>query len=90
MRASVAVSLTKQEVDVQFEPAGRDRGADNPPGTRPMDTANQGETYQQRAARRGNVKDWQQRALADGVENPRHIPAGTPLNLGADRIPGRL
>ena len=90
LRASVAVSLTKQEVDVAFEKVGKDKGTDGPPGTQPVDTASQGETYQQRAARRGNVKDWQQRARADGVENPRHIAAGTPLNLGANGIPGRL
>ncbi len=84
------MSLTKQEVEVKPEPAGKGAGADSPPGTQPVDVASQGETYQQRAAHRGNVKDWQEGARADGVENPRHITAGTPLSLGANRIPGRL
>jgi hypothetical protein len=90
LRASVSVSLTKQEVDVQPLPAGEDARSDSPPGTQPVDTASQGETYQQRAARRGNVKDWQEGARADGVENPRHIAAGTPLSLAANQNPGRL
>ena len=79
LRASMAVSLIKQEVDVKFGDQGTRGSNGGTPGTEPMDVARQGEPYQQRAARQGNVKQWQDGALADNVENPRHIAPGTPL-----------
>lgn len=79
LRASVAVSLTKQEVDVRFWPQGEGEANGGMPGTEPMEAARQDEPIQRTAARRGNAEQWPDRALANNVDNPRHILPGTLL-----------
>lgn len=83
LRASVSVSLTKQEVEVKFgnqrATAGENTGA--APGAQPLEDARQNEPIQQAAARGGRPHQWQDQALANQIENPRHIPSGTLLNL---------
>ncbi len=84
LRASVSVGLVKQDVKVQFgppPPAGG-VGAAAPPGTEPLERAEQGDTVQDIAARRGEAGNWQRIAAANGIENPRHLLAGTPIDLG--------
>ena len=81
LRASVAVSLTKQEVDVKFWEQGERGGSGGTPGTEPMEAARQNEPIQHTAARRGCVAQWQADALSNNIENPRHILPGTPLKL---------
>lgn len=79
LRASVAVSLTKQDVEVRF---GSDRDAvpgGNLPGTRQLAQAQQGDTMQSIAARQGNAENWQPTALANNIENSRRIAPGTTI-----------
>lgn len=86
LRANVSVSLTKQEVDVKFgnqqAAGGSDTGdAAVTPGIQPVENARQDEPLQRTAARNGQAEHWQDQALANGIENPRHIEPGTPLNM---------
>ena len=87
LRASVSLNMTKQEVDASLgDQRARRSGLPNPlgeasPGTTPMDFTRANEAIQQAAARVGRPEDWQDIALANRIENPRQIPAGTPLDL---------
>lgn len=82
LRASVSVTLSKQEI--QFN--RRNPGGDGAPGTRPLDQARAGESVQQVAARAGNP-DWKGVAMANGIENPRRLAPGTLLDTGAGGKP---
>lgn len=84
LRANISVSLTKQEVDVKFgdQSAGTAAASGTETaGTQPMESARQDESLQQAAARNGQADQWQDQALANQIENPRHIEAGAPLNF---------
>lgn len=101
LRALVSMTISKQDLFFEFGTAkpGAGAGAPGAPGggppagTTPMAPARQGETVQQAAARAGS--DWKQVALANGIENPRIVPPGKLLNVGAGArptlpgIPGR-
>jgi hypothetical protein len=91
LRAGVTLALSKQDLTFEFGTAGNGgaggaggAGGGAPAGTRPLQPAREGETVQQAAARAG-VKDWQQVAQANGIENPRLVPAGTLLNVTGRR-----
>lgn len=86
LRANVSISLTKQEVDVRFGDQSADTAAASgaeTAGTQPMESARQDESVQQAAARNGQTDQWQDQALANQIENPRHIEAGAPLNFNS-------
>jgi len=76
LRASVSVSMSKQEIQFQRGGAG---GA---PGTQPLQAAKGGQSFQQMAANAG-VKDWKASALANGIENPRQLAAGALVSVSA-------
>lgn len=84
LRASLSVSLVKQDVEVKI----RDIKDTPDPGTQSLEQAKEGETAQDIAARTGQQEGWQDLAMANKIENPRHIPAGTlidaSLNLTID------
>jgi hypothetical protein len=87
MRATVAIALSKQEIQFAFGAGtpslgGGGAGPGRPPvtGARALHTPQAGESLQQILARTG-VSDWQQRALRNGIENPRLLPPGVPLDL---------
>ncbi len=75
LRASVSVSLTKQDVEVSFADPLRPTSA----GTTPQQQARAGDSVQSMSAREGNPEDWQDRAQAAGVEDPMRMPAGRSL-----------
>lgn len=80
LRASVSLSLIKQDVAVQIRddlPAG---STGSRPGTRPMERARAGETVQDVAAREGRPGDWPRIAENNDIDNPRSVPPGTPLD----------
>ncbi len=89
LRASVSVSIAKQDVEVSFAAAD----AATTPGTRPLQQARQGDSLQSMSARQGQAEAWQDRALAigrglDGLpEDPLRPPTG--LSLPIPRIGGR-
>ena len=80
LRASLSVSLTKQEVEVRFGDQGSSSGTATTPGTQPMENTQQNEPIQRTAARKGQAEQWQNLALLNHIENPRHIQPGTALN----------
>ncbi|MBN1611447.1 MAG: hypothetical protein JW940_32740 [Polyangiaceae bacterium] len=82
LRASVAISLSKQEIQFQFDAAGSKAtpGAGASPGTRPLHTPRAGETLPAALQNAGRPA-WQQTARALGIESIRHLPPGVPLDL---------
>ena len=79
LRAKVSLSLSKQDIQFQFgNQAGSGAGA--VPGTSPAQTAREGDSAQSMAAREGKQDDWQGIANRNDIDNPRSVPAGTPLD----------
>ena len=83
LRAGVSISLSRQEIQFQFGSAqgSGGLGSNNTPGTQPQQQARSGDTVQGVAARSGQGSDWKGIAAANNIENPRHLPAGTLLNV---------
>ncbi len=77
LRASVSVSLVKQDVEVRF--ASSSGPAGTMAGTQPQQQAREGDSVQSMSAREGHAEDWQERAAAQGIEDPLRLPVGTAL-----------
>lgn len=79
LRASVAISLVRQDVEVTISDSNAAAaGAGTPAaGTRPVDLVRAGDTAQSVAARNGLGSNWQASAFAAGIENPLRIEVGT-------------
>jgi hypothetical protein len=75
LRASVAVSLVKQDVEVTFAPSGPAGAA----GTQPQQKAQTGDSVQAMSAREGRPEEWQERARQNGVEDPLRMKSGSSL-----------
>jgi hypothetical protein len=58
-------------------------GASASAGTVPLSLSQAGDSVQAIAARSGGSVSWQAVATANGIDNPRLIPAGTMLDTGA-------
>ena len=101
LRATVSISLSQQ--DIQFKRRDLGLGGGLPgagglagggglpggtPGTEALNTARGGESYQQMASKAG-VSDWKPSALANGIEDPRRIAAGTLVNVKSASDAGR-
>lgn len=93
LRSTLALSISKQEIQFEFgERAGAGGAGAGPtpgqgggiaggtPGISPLHTPKAGESLQQTLGRTGQG-DWQSVALANGIENPRHLTPGVPLQL---------
>ena len=78
LRASVSLSLTKQDVDVNFGKSDAD--VSKSPGGEKTDTAKSGEPLQKTEGKKGNPHDWPKRAQKNNIENPRHMEPGTAIN----------
>ena len=87
LRASVALSLSQQEIQFQFAPGGNAAagaaGAPGAglPGTRPLAQAQAGDTFQGLAQGGGRGGNWQPLAAANGIENPRFLAPGQLIDL---------
>jgi len=82
LRSTIGVSITKQDVDVNFNaPAPDAQGAPNA-GTAEAATPEDNKSMADMLG--GNPEQWQGDALANGIENPRDLPLGSPLSLGSD------
>ena len=79
LRASLNLSLTKQDVIFQRNAAGSD--ARPSVGTRKLTPASAGNTVQEMAAARGQGDNWQAIAQANGIENPRALQPGQLLDF---------
>jgi len=80
LRASVSVSLSKQDTEIKINPNASNHGTLNP-GREPQEPVRQGDSVQSIAARAGRTEEWQQIAVANNIENPRNLSAGTLLNI---------
>jgi hypothetical protein len=84
LRAKLSLSLSSQEIQFVFGDQGAGlAGAASVPGTTPQTPVREGDSVQQAAAREGRQDDWQEIADANDIDNPRNLPAGTPLDLRA-------
>jgi hypothetical protein len=82
LRASVAVSLSRQEIVFDFNDSTGTPGghrAPKTPGTVPLVQAPAGSTVQGLADASGTNQSWQSIAAANGIENPRVLAPGTVL-----------
>lgn len=81
LRASVSISLSRQDVDFQI--LNTNAAAANAPsaGTEPLEQARDGDSAQSIAARNRSGPNWQARALANGIENPLRLEVGTFINV---------
>lgn len=86
LRAAVSISLKQPGIQFAFEdnpsatppPAG---GNGAPAGTTPQTPAPQGANLQGMVAQAGLKADWKAVAALNGIENPRHLPTGSLINL---------
>jgi hypothetical protein len=76
LRATVAISISKQEITKQ--PLGTG-DLQVPPGTKPLTTARAGQNLQSVAG-----QDYKAVAAANGIENLRMLPTGTLIDLSAN------
>jgi hypothetical protein len=87
LRAKVSIGITSQEI--QFHDPQAPSSGGSQPGTTPRRQARQGDSLQQmmgRGSGRGSgAEGWQAIAAANGIENPRSLPAGSFIDLGAGR-----
>lgn len=84
MRASVALSISQQELTFQVAEAEAE-GA----GTSAFEEAKAGDSLQKMASKAGNP-DWKGVALANGIENPRLMAPGALVNMSATGISASL
>ena len=84
LRAKLSVSLSRQ--DIQYQIRELDQPSDvQTPGIVPRQPARAGDTAQSVAADNGRPGDWRSLAEDNDLENPRHIPSGTPLDTSSVR-----
>lgn len=82
LRATVRLSLSRQDIVVRVQPNGT-------PGTRAQEPVREGESLQALADRLG-LSDWRPVAAANNVENPRQPGAGTLVDPAAPASAGGL
>jgi hypothetical protein len=80
LRASLAVSITKQELNIVIKDQNAKAANRDAVGTKPQQQAKAGDTFQSMAAKQG-ASNWQQQAQAANVEDPLRLPEGTLIPL---------
>ena len=87
LRATVSINLSQPGIHFEFNPnheatppPKRGKGS-LPVGTKPLTLAPAGSTMQGMVANTGKKQDWKTIAALNSIENPRHLPTGTLLNL---------
>jgi hypothetical protein len=78
LRASVTITLSKHDLDFQFQTSAT--GRPNAIGATPLITAKAGASLQQIAASAG-ISNWQGVAQANRIANPRLLQTGALINL---------
>ncbi len=85
LRATLSVSITKQDVDINFNTPDTDAQGNPNAGTAETATPAEGKnSMADQVNKNGTPKPWQGDALANGIENPLDLPLGQPLSLGGD------
>lgn len=83
LRASMSLSMSRQNILVPAASGAAPRFARPQPGTRPLAQAPGGGSVQALAAAAGRGGDWQSIAAANGIEDPLRLAAGQLLDLAA-------
>ena len=84
LRSTITINLTRKTE----HPVPEDDGKKTP-GKKPLTIARKGENFAEMAAKQGKGADWQSIAAANGIENPRQIPAGQHIDMEAvDAVSG--
>ncbi len=84
LRSTLSVSITKQDVDINFNAPDADSQGNPNAGTQETASPSEGSSMADQTNQNGGSKPWQGDALANGIENPRNLPTGQPLNMGTD------
>jgi len=83
LRARLSLAMSKQEIRFQFGTQDSSGLGGAPTGaTSPAQPLRSGESIQQATARSGRQDEWQDIARQNGIDNPRSLPVGAPLDLG--------
>jgi hypothetical protein len=89
MRATISLSIARQEIEFLFGTPGQAGGAGPAapgtpaPGAAPHEPAQDGDSVQRMAGRKGRSDDWKTIAAANGIDNPMRLEAGALLNMSA-------
>jgi hypothetical protein len=83
LRSTVSVSITKQDVDINFNGSAPDASGVPNAGTAETATPTEGKGIGDVVGSDQN-KPWQGDAKANGIENPRDLAVGMPLLLGTE------
>jgi hypothetical protein len=85
LRARLSISISSQLIQFQFNRSNENGngGQTGNAGQQPHEPAREGDTMQGIAGRAGKASQWKGMARENGIENPRHIPPGTPINTRA-------
>jgi hypothetical protein len=81
LRASMTLNLSQQRITKFAFRDARNAAAAPSVGTKPLAQAPGGASLQAIAAAAGKAADWQSIATANGIENPRLLPAGQLFDL---------
>jgi hypothetical protein len=90
LRATVSLSLSRQDIEFLFGEAGKAGGGtpgvgagSGAPGTTPLEQARPGDSVQRMAGRNGNSSAWKAIAAANNIDDPLRLSAGALLNMNA-------
>jgi len=81
LRASVSITLSKQEIQFNRNSINVGVGSGKAVGVQPQNAAFQGDSIQGMASRSGRLGDWKQIAAANNIEDPRRLSPGTLIDL---------
>lgn len=81
LRASVSLSLSKQEIQFNRKAIASGNGIGKTPGMKPQQASQQGDSIQKIAAQAGRTQDWKEIAAANNIEDPRQLTPGTLLDM---------
>lgn len=85
LRASLGVSVTKQELNILIKDQNAKAANKDAVGTQPQQQAKVDDTFQGMAARQGNPAQWQQQARAANIEDPLRLREGMLIPLAPAR-----
>ena len=83
LRASVALSLSRDNIVFLFGNASSGGAGNNTGATSPLDAARPGDSIASMAARIGASADWKAIASANDIDDPLRLEAGARINLNA-------
>jgi hypothetical protein len=88
MRATINLTIKSQDICFDFGAPGQADSAlapssEAPPGSRPLQQANAGDSMQKMAGSDGRSGDWKAIAAANNIDDPLRLQAGALVNMNA-------